>query len=827
MVNVFAKLSEQLSQLVGDKMTFGMRKNLEPSVNQYYPDMLWHEFPYEAYDPQLEIFYNKRSQGFVLEVLPLTGANKEVEKLILSLIVDVLPKNAYMQCLLWGSNQVGHILDHFETSRGQSNETYAWLAKKRAEYFKQGIYHSLLNSDDFLVRDLRLFITVSLPIKGQDNKESDLVNVRKHIITSLKSINTIAASLPIDEFINVISSLLNPSSSIYSTKHHWNRHESLSMQLINSESLLDVQKDHLTMSNKHESWEIRSLTVADIPKTMTQWNMTHAIGHLFNSALQMPCPFLISFTLKLIDGDKSKAQWSSYDAGKKANSKMTEWFSTLSSEYADWSYVRQRLDQGDKLASTCFHVTLYSPNGRGLEHEAKTRDLYRANGWRLSNPFCMQLPYFKALFPMLLAEGLYDDLKLLGFIRTMLASNAVNIAPLQGEWRGTRSAALLLPGRRGQLAMWSPFDNQEGNFNVSVAASSGKGKSMVIQDYIIGLLGSGGRVWVIDVGRSYERTCYFVNGVFIEFSREKSICINPFSFIKDFDASLSLLKPLLSAMARPTTNTTDEENAYLEKALKAAWHREGTNSTITTVATWLREQESTVCQNLSHLLYSFTKDGMYGRYFEGQSDIDIDQDFVVLELQELKSKPDLQRIVLLTLMYQISEAMYSGNRKQHKSCIIDEAWDLLNGEQDGTAKFIEVGYRTARKFNGNFVTIVQSINDYFKSAASIAAFENSDYRLILGQTEEAIDQLKRSERLAIDPYTEHVLKSLRKTDEYSECVIKSPSALTIHRIIFDPYSRILYSSKGDEFEAVKQLEASGLSLRDAIDQVAGKLNHAG
>jgi conjugal transfer ATP-binding protein TraC len=174
-------------------------------------------------------------------------------------------------------------------------------------------------------------------------------------------------------------------------------------------------------------------------------------------------------------------------------------------------------------------------------------------------------------------------------------------------------------------------------------------------------------------------------------------------------------------------------------------------------------------------------------------------------------------------MYQISETMYWGNRSQHKSCIIDEAWDLLSGEAEGTAKFIEVGYRTARKFNSNFVTIVQSINDYFKNSASIAAFENSDYRLILGQTEEAIDQLKRSERLAIDPYTEHVFKSLRKTDEYSECVIKSPSALTVHRIIFDPYSRILYSSKGDDYEAVKKLEASGLTLRDAIERVAGHL----
>lgn len=826
MIDVLSKLGQKLSEIVGDKTTFGVEENNYPPDKSYSYDMLMSQFPYEAYDPHTEMFYNKRSQGFVLEAFPLTGANKEIEKLLLSLLVDVLPKEAFIQFLLWGSGKVGNILDHFQRSRSKRGETYAWLAEKRASYFKNGVYKSLISTDDFLVRDIRLFITVSMPVKGKDDRDSELISVRKNIITSLKSINTLAGSLPIEEFISVMADIFHPSASIYPTKRYWNRHESLSLQLVDPESVLDVYTDHLTMHKKNDKWEVRSLAVVDTPKSMSQWNMTHSIGHLFNPALQMPCPFLMNLSIKLVDDDKSKAQSHRVGMGKKANSKMTEWFSTLFSEYADWDYVKKRLDQGDKLASTCFHVMLFSPDGQGVEHEVKVRDLFRANGWQIANAHCMQFPHFKAALPMMMSEGLKDDFKLLGFMRTMLASNAVNIAPLQGEWGGTRSAVLLLPGRRGQIAMWSPFDNKEGNYNVSVAAASGKGKSMVIQDYIIGLLGSGGRVWVIDVGRSYERTCRFVGGTFIEFSRETSICINPFSYIKDFDSSLALLKPLLSAMARPTAKTSDEENPYLEKALKAAWEEKGVDATITTVSDWLKKQESPICQNLSHLLYSFTKDGMYGRYFEGKSDINIDQDFVVLELQELKSKPDLQRIVLLTLMYQISETMYWGSRSQQKSCIIDEAWDLLSGEQDGTAKFIEVGYRTARKFNGNFVTIVQSINDYFKNSASIAAFENSDYRLILGQTEEAIDQLKRSERLAIDPYTEHVLKSLRKTDEYSECVIKSPSALTVHRIIFDPYHRILYSSKGDEFEAVKKLEASGLTLRDAIENVAGKFNHA-
>jgi conjugal transfer ATP-binding protein TraC len=74
-----------------------------------------------------------------------------------------------------------------------------------------------------------------------------------------------------------------------------------------------------------------------------------------------------------------------------------------------------------------------------------------------------------------------------------------------------------------------------------------------------------------------------------------------------------------------------------------------------------------------------------------------------LELQELKAKKDLQRIVLLSLMYQISETMYLGDRSQQKTCLIDEAWDLLGSDNATTGKFIETGFRTARKHKANFV----------------------------------------------------------------------------------------------------------------------------
>jgi conjugal transfer ATP-binding protein TraC len=170
--------------------------------------------------------------------------------------------------------------------------------------------------------------------------------------------------------------------------------------------------------------------------------------------------------------------------------------------------------------------------------------------------------------------------------------------------------------------------------------------------------------------------------------------------------------------------------------------------------------------------------------------------------------------------------MYQGDRSQIKSCIIDEAWKQLNSNDVYQAEFIEAGYRTAPKHRGNFISIAHSIADFHGNSMSKAAFDCSDFKIILGQTEEAINKLKQEKIMDVDGFTERLLKSLKITKDYSECIIKSPEGMSVHRIIFDPYARILYSTKGEEFDAVNRLTRSGLSLTAAIEQVVRQFNHA-
>lgn len=229
------------------------------------------------------------------------------------------------------------------------------------------------------------------------------------------------------------------------------------------------------------------------------------------------------------------------------------------------------------------------------------------------------------------------------------------------------------------------------------------------------------------------------------------------------------------------------------------------------------EQTDRRLQDLAAMLQPFTRDGVYGKYFEGPATIDFSNDFVVLELEELKAKKDLQSVVLLIVMYRITREMYF-SRERKKIVIIDEAWDLMSG--GSTAEFIEAGYRRARKYKGAFMSATQGIDDYYKNPAATAALNNSDWVFLLRQKKESIEMLDKLGRLSMDDGMKRMLQSLRtEHGAYSEIFVSSPIGSGIGRLMVDPVSLLLYSSKAEDVNAINVKRAQGLTLPEAIDAV--------
>jgi conjugal transfer ATP-binding protein TraC len=815
----------KLADLFGEKNDIGVALS-SPTLaeaNRFfkiYP--LAELLPYESYDADSELYYNRQSVGFILETQPLLGANEETITLLNSLIADSLPVGAVFQVLLWASPHIHSRLDEWSALREHQGETIQTLAKWRSNYLSQGRLRALTSNSHDVLRDFRLIISVSFSTENNALISETLMRFREEIIHHLRSLSLVAKPLAVKAFLDLLREWVNPNLTQEEAFVNYDPHKSLSLQIAAPETQLHVTSHGLCFNEG--AWDVRCFHVRDFPTHWAQWGMRDLIGDMYRETLRIPCPFLISVAIHRLNDETSqrRAMLKGIRADQQAQSPMARFMPSAQHISQDWKSVNTRLTEGERLVECTYQVILYAPQDQGNLCEALLKNLYNAKGWKLAKPRYLQLPSWLSSLPMLLGEGFLEDFRRLGHMKTMLSQNAANILPLQGEWKGTQIPRMLLTGRRGQLLGWDNFSNLEGNYNVAVVGKSGSGKSVFMQEMMTSLLGTGGRVWVLDVGRSFQKTCELLQGEFMAFTPDSTLCINPFTFIEDFEEALAMLKPLLAMMAKPNAKTSDHENALLEQVLKSAWEEKHQDACVTTVAKHLLAHEDTRANDLGTMLFPYTKAGMYGRFFEGRCTLNVQCPLTVLELEELKSKKDLQAVVLLTLMYQVTEAMYRGNREQPMICIIDEAWDLLRGAQSG--EFVETGCRRARKYRGAFITGTQSINDYYKTPAAQAAFENSDWVCLLSQKPESIDELKERKRLPVDGHVEHLLKSIKTIQgQYAEILIYGPSGYAVGRLMLDPFSRVMYSSRAEDFAAVKRYQAEGLSLAQAIEQVAKAL----
>ncbi|PZX46343.1 conjugal transfer ATP-binding protein TraC, partial [Cereibacter changlensis] len=134
-----------------------------------------------------------------------------------------------------------------------------------------------------------------------------------------------------------------------------------------------------------------------------------------------------------------------------------------------------------------------------------------------------------------------------------------------------------------------------------------------------------------------------------------------------------------------------------------------------------------------------------------------------------------------------------------------------------TAKFIEGVVRRARKYTGALITGTQSIDDYYNNVAATVCLQNSDWTVLLAQKAETIDRLVADNRLSVSPHIAGQLKSLQSVRGlFSEMGVKGPNGWFFGRLLLDPFSLAVYSSKGSTVEKINRLREQGYSTVEAI-----------
>jgi conjugal transfer ATP-binding protein TraC len=810
--------------------------------------------PYLAWQDDTRLFaldqggFGEREEhaiGFCIETLPQTGANDEMEKVLASLFVSC-PPGTGIQVSLYGSPHILPMLknqanllpataidsDDEGIQRRHSN-IFRLLARRRIDHYLKGTGESIFGHQTYLLRDFRSVISVTLPLDPELPADVDeALRIRESIHATLKSAHLPGHDWGPEELLNFVGDFFD-HSRLFSggsvAPIEWNADQPLRKQISNLEIASRVGDGDIRFRKAGGAESVLQLfSVRQYPRYFRLSGMNYLIGDPYQLALAMPCPFIITMGAVALDYEsaRTRAQMKAARATQSAGSYLAHFQPDLQERKRDWDMVLKAFDSGRTVVGMYHQVCLVSRVEDASRCEHSVRAVWRARGFDLTKDFYLQHQALTATMPMTLTPALQNDLRQFGRINTKTADNAVMTSPLIAEWKGTQTPVMTLFGRRGQIIGFDLFDNTGGNFNFAVAALSGSGKSVFVNEMTYRYLGAGAKVWIIDVGRSYKNLCELLDGEFIEFSdeRQNTICLNPFSMIIDINADMEMVLPLLAQMASPREPLDNYGYTALGSAIKRVWDAKGRSATITDIYELLQtgrlSSEGEYERDLSRLataLEPYTRHGVYASYFEGDANIQFDKDFVVLELEELKSKKDLQSVVMQLIMYRITQEMYR-DRSRRKLVIIDESWDLMGSGSSGS--FIEAGYRRARKYGGAFGTITQSVDDYYKNEATKAAINNADWLFLLRQKAENIERLGKEGKLSLDEWLKRQLGSVStEHGNFSEIYIHSPMGSGLGRLLLDPFSMLVYSTRAEDYEAIKRLREQGLSVADAIEQL--------
>lgn len=808
-------------------------------------------FPVLAYDEDGGMFLcDDKTLGFGFMCQPLTGADEKIEEQVNALLNESYPSNTQMQIILYRSPDINREMYHMMGIRdGFRDPLLTQVVKERADFFQQYTSKKMVVESEKGVYnlgylfDLKLIITVKVPISGEkptQKEYNDLRVVRTKVMTTLDNIKVRPQTLAAQDWVRVMNTLFNwgADAAWRVDACEWDQSQPLCNQVLDYENDVEINKDYIRIGDQY----VKCLSAKRRPDYMYFGDAIVNSGDLSGGLGGVRQNYLVCTNIVFpeADNEKQKIERKRQFAVNQASGPLVKFVPLLLDKKNDFDVLYDSLQKGKRALKISYHVVVFGKDKEEVESAAMSaRNFWRTNRFEIMVDKFIQMPVLINCLPLCCDADAVNDLNR---HKTLTAREAAPLMPLFGEWKGTGTPHLNLMSRNMQLMSFSLHDTGS-NMNAVIAAQSGSGKSFLTNEVISSYMSEGAQVWVIDVGRSYEKLCETYGGDFLHFGSTSKACMNPFPLVVSLDGTAHTRAPdapyiegddgedgeedalvgLLEAMAAPTQKLSDFQISALKKTLNEVWSVHFRATTVDLIQEALLKHDDPRVNDIGHQLYAFTSKGSYGRFFTGENNMKFTSQFTVLELEELKSRKHLQQVVLLQLIYQIQQEMYLGDRNRKKLVIIDEAWDLLT--QGDVAKFIEAGYRRFRKYGGSVIIITQSINDLYDSPTGRAIAENSATTMLLGQKPETIESIKRDGKLQMSDYDYEQLKTVHTIPGvYSEIFIKSEFGRGIGRLVVNDFQKLLYSTKAEDVNAIKLRCEAGMSVPQAINAILREKN---
>lgn len=578
------------------------------------------------------------------------------------------------------------------------------------------------------------------------------------------------------------------------------------------------------------------VSVARWPKITTLALMNHLIGDPAGLQNQISVPHVLSSSIRYFDRADGLAEIKKKAAVVAFNTigSSMKWMPGLKAKSDGFQILLKSVDADKKrLVGVATAVILVHPSRKQIDLAVgRTLAHYGSMGVFAGKESFISFPSLVNHMPLwptfATSKGLSRNL-------TLSTAQAAQFLPVFGDWIGTTSPSakghlngMLLLTRRNEPCSFNVFSPAHANANFVMVAQTGGGKSFAAQYLVESQLALGTRLWVFDAGRSYLKLAATLDGDFRALTVDSDICINPFTHVKIIEEDLPILVVGIMTMCDRSGDMFRGERGALMKGtlssvIRSCWTTFGNSLTVDHIYKFCQGQDGEIYKVLGATLFDFSRQGPYGRWFNGRNNLQIDNIFTVLELDELKGQPDLQAVVLQMLVMQISQQIYL-NEGQRKMLVIDEALGFVRDPM--MKEFLEEAYEKFRKYGASIGLIAQDLVRLLNSPPGDSIRANAFTTFMLEQSAGTINRIKADGVFDLDEYSWQQIRDLHTVKgRYSEMMIITKIGSGVARVVLPQYHQILYSSDDAErtsiFEALKRGEDIDELILDRVERALG------
>ncbi|ELK8514927.1 TraC family protein [Campylobacter jejuni] len=791
--------------------------------------------PYMSYDSQKEYYINNdNSFGTVFLCSPRIRMGESTAVAVEEML-GKLPENMFIQFTLFGSKNIKDLVEywkymHLERADRENNELLFKAIKNMGEFYYSKTKEGISNSMATRLKNYYLLVSI------KSNSEEDVISY-KHILKNILTSNNFSPVVAEPEVLKpMLYELFNGNHDINNIPNY-DRTCYLNRQVIMPTTEMLIKDDELKIDGR----SFITLTPQSFPQEAHIGDFGEKLGDYISRALdnnQFKDTFLITASVCALSKKKT--------ARVKGNHSMLltqKWSENIFRQFAaarkESVSILERIDnQKEKLYAFDLNVIVSGDNYNEASLNASTIISYWNKGGGkaivLDEALGIHQLNLIASLPMGINKEYMFDIT--AKYRSMFPDQISQFIPLEADFK-LNIPNLILFSRRAQIAGLDLFVSNS-NYNAYLVATSGAGKSVLLNMLAFNSYARNDRIFIIDQDNSFSKLCDTIDGQYLALDPLQPISFNPFSGLKNNDREsfmddLNYLSDLIYMLGSSKNQDRALEDEKLIKAKTQAimedlFLSKGNTMEVTDIRDELAKVDDQRFRDFADQLRPFCKEGIYGKYFNGPCEFNIEKEFIVTEFKGLEGHNDLRDPLIMLLIYHINQLMYmSSDRKSRIQIIIDEAHRFL-GKNPKMDDFIEQAYRRARKYDASVIIATQGFDDIYNakdgglSRAGTVIINNSAYKIFMKQTETSVNMLIKSEVFSLSETDKEILRSIMTLKgEYSELFLMTPDDVKLpYRLVMDKYFYYLTTTDPKDKAKIKELTDQGIPLGEAIELLA-------